>query len=200
MKRILALLAVLCLTIGTAAAFSDVCPNDWYSSDVDYVAAHGLMSGISASAFAPDASVTRGMAVTVLYRMAGSPAVSGTTAFSDVRSGTWYCDAVTWAKNLGIAAGYDSGTFGPNDTVTREQLAVFLWRYARCAGMEIPVGVLGGFCDAGTVSSWATTGVKYAVGAGLLSGEQGGLLCPRGVASRAELATVLHRFTIPVVG
>lgn len=199
-KRLCALLIVLCLTVGAAAAFSDVNENDWYCRDVEYVFQNGYMSGASDEMFAPNDPVTRGTVVTVLYRLEGAPEINGPVSFPDVAAGEWYSDAAAWAGSVGVAAGYDNGAFGPNDIVTREQLAVFLWRYARYKEMEIADGVVGGFNDAGRISSWALEGMKHAVGAGLISGKDGGLLDPPGVSSRAELAVILHRLMTPAAG
>lgn len=199
-KRLCALLIALCLTMGAAAAFSDVSETDWYGDEVEYVFQQGLMSGVSNDSFAPQEPVSRGMVVTVLYRLDGSPSVGGSTSFSDISPGIWYSDAIIWARSAGVAAGYGNDTFGPNDTVTREQLAVFLWRYASYKGMEIANGVLGGYHDAVYISSWALDGMKHAVGAGLVTGKDGGWLDPGGVASRAELAAILQRLMTPAAG
>ena len=199
-RRLGALLAVLCLIAGTAAAFSDVKESDWYYGAVEYAVQAGLMKGASGDVFLPGDTVTRGMTVTVLYRMEGSPAVGGGVPFPDVAAGEWYSDAVAWAKSTGVATGYGTGTFGPNDAMTREQLAVFLWRYAKYKGTEIANGVLGGYCDAGTVSTWALEGMTHAVGAGLIAGKDGNRLDPDGIATRAELATILQRLATPAAG
>lgn len=199
-RRFLALLAALCLTAVSAAAFSDVNEESWYSGEVTYVVQEGLMKGVSQDLFAPDWAVTRATVVTVLYRMEGEPSAAGDSGFPDVAEDAWYGAAVAWAGEAGIAAGYDTGAFGPDDPVTREQLAVFLWRYAQYTGMEIADGVLGGYGDAGTVSQWAEDGMKHAVGAGLITGKTGGLLDPGGVATRAELAAILQRLATPVSG
>ncbi len=199
-KRLCALLAALCLTTGAATAFSDISETDWYSDEVEYISAQGLMNGVSAGIFAPLTPLTRGMAVTVLYRLEGAPAVSGDAPFPDVSQDKWYCNAVFWAKSAGVANGYDNGSFGPNDALTREQLAVFLQRYALCKGTEIADGVLGGFYDGGSVSAWALDGMKHAVGAGLITGKDGDVLDPGGTATRAELAAVLCRLMTPAAG
>lgn len=200
LRRVLALLAALCLTAGAAAAFSDVNEESWFSDEVAYVVQEGLMQGVSQDLFAPGWAVTRGTVVTVLYRLEDSPAPEEGPVFPDVAADTWYANAVNWARNTGIAAGYDSGNFGPDDPVTREQLAVFLWRYAQYKGLEIAQGVTGGFSDAGKISTWAEDGMKHAVGAGLLAGKDGGLLDPGGIATRAELAAILQRLNTPVSG
>lgn len=199
-KRVLALLAALCLTAGTAAAFSDVHESDWYSDEVAYVAQTGLMKGVSGDLFAPDWAVSRGTVVTVLYRLADSPTVTTTVSFSDVAAGSWYFDGVAWAQAAGVAAGYENGDFGPDDNVTREQLAVFLERYAKYKDLEIASGVVGGYNDTDRISAWALDGMKHAVGAGLITGKDGNLLDPKGLATRAQLAAVLQRMNTPVQG
>jgi len=199
-KRLCALLAAVCITAGAASAFSDVSGQEWYGNQVEYVCGQGLMNGISDQLFAPETPVTRGMAVTVLHRLEGAPAAAGTASFSDVSTGQWYCDAVAWAQNTEVSDGYGNGNFGPDDTVTREQLAVFLWRYARYKGMEIADGIVNGYYDADSISTWALDGMRHAVGAGLITGKDGDLLDPGGPASRAELAVVLCRLRTPAAG
>lgn len=200
MRKLCALLAALGLTVGAAAAFSDVQEGDWHPGAVEYVSEHGLMDGVSGDLFAPDTAVTRGMVVTVLYRLEGAPEVAGPASFPDVGADTWYGGAVAWAQGADVAAGYGSGDFGPNDIVTREQLAVFLQRYAVYKGMEIADGVLGGYRDEESISFWALDGMKHAVGAGLIAGRGGDMLEPGGVASRAELAVILQRLMTPAAG
>lgn len=199
-KRLLALLAALCLTVGTAAAFSDVSESDWYADEVAYVVQAGLMKGVSDDLFAPGWAVSRGTVATVLYRLDGSPAVTTGSPFPDVAAGSWYADAVIWAQTTGVAAGYGNGTFGPDDNITREQLAVFLQRYAELKGQEIASGVVSGYYDSGSISAWALDGIKHAVGAGLITGKDGNLLDPRGLATRNQLAVVLQRMHTPVQG
>ena len=199
-RRLCALMTALFLTVLWAAAFSDVSQQDWYGDEVEFVFEQGLMNGVSDELFSPHTPVTRGMAVTVLYRLEGSPAVADPSGFPDVGADQWYGDAAAWAKNTGLASGYDTGNFGPNDAVTREQLAVFLWRYADYKGMEIASGVIGGYYDAESVSLWALDGVRHAVGAGLMTGKDGDLLDPGGAATRAELAVILRRLTTPAAG
>lgn len=199
-KKMMALLLALCLTVSGAAAFSDVAEGAWYYQEVQQVSQEGLMSGVSTGEFAPGVSVTRGMVVTVLYRMEGTPATTQVASFSDVTAGEWYADAAAWAQTAQIASGYDGGTFGPKDNVTREQLAVFLWRYAQYKGMELADGVLGGFEDSEHISAWAQEGMAHTVGAGLITGTSDGQLKPNGVATRAQLAVILCRLLTPVAG
>ena len=190
------------IKITVANNHEDVCPsilfNDipplgsaWYHEDVDYVVGRGYMTGVSISSFAPNKTLTRAMVVTILYRMAGQPSVSGTSGFSDVPSGKWYSSAVTWAKNKGIATGYSSKIFGPEDPVTREQMVTFLYRYA---GSPPAAGSLSSFPDAGKVGSWAVTAMKWAIGRGIIKGNSDGTLNPGGTATRAQFAAIVHRY------
>ena len=173
--------------------FKDVPPlgSAWYHEDVDYVLEKGYMTGVSADSFAPNKTLTRAMVVTILYRMAGEPAVSGSSGFTDVPDGKWYSKAVTWAKNKGIATGYDQKTFGPDDPVTREQMITFLYRFA---GKPSGTGSLTGFPDAGKVSSWAVDAMKWAIGKGIIKGNSDGTLNPKGTATRAQFAAIVHRY------
>lgn len=195
MKRICAalLLAVLLCTPALAAPFTDVTADDWYSQQVDYVYEQGLMDGTSDTAFSPDVTLSRGMMLTILYRMAGKPFVVGVN-FTDVAYGTWYSDAALWAKQTGIAEGSGDGTLGHADPLTREQMAVMLYRYARQRGYSIRPGAgLEGFADADRVSSWAKDAVAWAVSSGLMQGSDG-KLNPGGYADRAQTAVVIARF------
>lgn len=195
-RRILAaLLLVACLcTTAHAASFVDVPDQEWYSEQVKYVSELGLMNGTSATEFSPDLMLSRGMMLTILYRMAGEPAVSG-TGFTDVEPGKWYTAAAAWAGQTGIAQGSGDGTLGHEDTLTREQMAVMLYRYARHQGHDVRanVALLETFTDAGQVSSWAKEAVAWAVGNGLMQGA-GGKLSPSNGADRAQTAVVIARF------
>lgn len=194
-KRICAalLLAAMLCTTAYAAPFADVTAQDWYSEQVDYVYEHGLMGGTSDTTFAPNVTLSRGMMLTILYRMEGEPAVSG-TGFSDVEAGKWYSNAAAWAKQTGVAEGSGDGTLGHADPLTREQMAVMLYRYARLKGYDVSGGgVLSGFGDAAQVSAWAKDAMAWAVGKGLIQGA-GGRLLPGGTADRGQAATVIARF------
>jgi hypothetical protein len=167
-----------------------VSENAWCHAAVDYVMNNGLMVGVSARSFGPSQSVTRAMAVAVLYRLAEKPAMLGTeSAFSDVTAGKWYSDAVAWAAKNGIAAGYTDGSFGLGDAVTREQLVCFLWRYF--GAEEADESVLDDFADGASVSRWARQAFAWAIGAGVVHGDTQGLLDPKGAASRAQYAQIL---------
>ena len=178
-----------------ALPFADVRKTDWFYSDVEYVYKKGLMAGTGAKDFDPNSQLTRGMIVTVLYRLEKEPAVSGASKFADVNASQWYGNAVIWAAANGIVSGYSDTSFGPNDAITREQLAAILYRYAVHSGMTAVTQEenLGGFADADQISSYAVQAMNWAVGKGLLKGSDG-LLMPKAQASRAQVAAILHRF------
>ena len=182
-------------TTGTTLRFDDVSRSDWFYDDVRYVYENGIMDGTGAYRFAPNAQLTRAMIVTILYRMAGSPAMSGASDFKDVDSNKWFAKAVAWAAANGIVNGYGSGRFGPNDPVTREQLAAILYRYTayRKASAASNGDNLASFSDLGTVSGYALESMNWAVGAGLLKGANG-KLDPKANATRAQVAAIIHRY------
>lgn len=174
--------------------FLDAQLSDWFANDVQYVVDKELMKGISGYYFSPNGTTTRGQAVTILYRLAGSPSVSG-DGFSDVKSSDWFYKAVQWASENGVASGYGGGRFGPNDTLSREQLAAMLYRYAQFKKLDTSsAGGLSGFSDSGSVSGYALDAMSWAVSKGLISGTSGGKLAPASTATRAQLAAILHRF------
>ncbi len=175
--------------------FSDVKSTDWFYGAVEFAVKNGLFKGTSATAFSPDAQMTRAMLVTVLYRREGSPTVTGTNGFADVKSGEWYTDAVVWANKNGIVTGYSSGLFSTNDDVTREQMAAILYRYSQYKGYDVTkTADLSVFIDASGISSWAQTAMNWANAEGLINGRTTATLAPKGSATRAEVATVLQRF------
>ena len=175
--------------------FSDVNVNNWYYNAVQYVYNKGLMQGTGSSTFSPATSTTRGMVVTLLYRLAGSPSVSGSNSFSDVDSDAYYAAAVTWAAKNNIVSGYDSGKFGPNDPITREQLAAILYRYASAQSYDVSkTGDLSSFSDVSKVSSYAKTALAWANGSGLITGTNNQTLNADGTADRSQLAAILMRF------
>ncbi|WP_087065848.1 S-layer homology domain-containing protein [Intestinibacillus massiliensis] len=175
--------------------FTDVREGDWFYDSVKYAYGHSLMLGTSPSAFSPEASTERGMIVTVLWRMEGQPEAAGIHAFTDVGSGAYYADAVAWADGNGIVLGYGDGKFGPEDTITREQLAAILWRYAQYKGKDVGAGgTLERFTDAAAVSGYAQEAMRWATGQGILSGKGDGILDPMGQATRAETAAMLMRY------
>ena len=172
--------------------FVDVPGGAWYEDAVDYVYRRGLMSGTSANEFSPDVTTSRAMLVMILYRLAGSPAVDGTPFFTDVEAGAWYAQAVNWASANGIVDGYGEGLFGPNDPVTREQMAVILQRYCQYAGVDVTNrSALDRFADSADVAAWSQEAVEWAVADGLISGTDANLLLPGGDATRAQAAQIL---------
>ena len=178
-----------------SAGFDDVSASAWYYPAVQFVSGRGLMNGVGNRAFDPNTSVSRAMTAAILYRMAGSPAVEYSAVFSDVADGTWYSDAVVWAAQSGVAGGYTDGSFRPSETISREQLAALLYRYAVKNGGGSASGELSRFSDAASVSAWAEEALKWATAAGVMNGDTSGRLNPRGGASRAELAQMLMNYT-----
>lgn len=177
-----------------ALPFDDVDENDWFFNEVKYVYDKGMMNGTASDAFAPGASTSRGMLVTILYRLAGSPAAQG-PAFPDVSPTQYYASPVGWAAGQSIVNGYEDGSFRPDGLLTREQLAAILYRYSRAVGYSTAArGNLTGFTDSATISSYALEPMSWAVGAGLLSGMGDGTVNPQGQATRAQVATILTRF------
>ena len=175
--------------------FADVSEKDWFYGDVMFVCENGLMLGTSKTLFSPHGTATRGMMATILWRMEGSPAPKGKNSFTDVVAGKWYADAITWAAENGIFAGYGKDKFGPNDPITREQLAAIFYRYADYKGYDLTVkGNLDKFKDADKITDYAKTAMQWAVGSSLVKGKSGNLLDPQGTATRAEIAAMLHRF------
>ena len=176
--------------------FNDVSANDGFASAVDYVTGKGMMNGTADNTFSPKANTTRGMVVTVLYRLENQPSTSA-ASFTDVASGAYYANAVAWANANGIVSGYGSGKFGPNDKVTREQLAAILYRYAQYKKYDVSVGEdtnILSYNDAQSISSYAIPAIQWACGAGVVTGKSGSKLDPKGNATRAEVAAMLMRF------
>ncbi len=176
--------------------FLDVSRVDWFYYDVRYVCENGLMNGTSRNRFSPYGTATRGMLVTILYRMENEPRCFGSAAFSDVKPGAYYEKAVVWASQNNIVSGYTDGTFRPDAPVTREQLASILYRYTLYRGQDVSAGEttsLTGYGDAQAVSSYALPAMRWACGTGILQGANG-KLNPSGLATRAQLAAMLHRY------
>lgn len=192
----------------TTLTFSDVKEGDWYYEAVSYVSRRGLMNGTSDILFSPGSKVSRAMTVTILYRLAGQPAVSANCGFDDVERGSWYEKAVIWASENGIVNGYSSGNFGPYDNITREQMAAVFCRYAKSRGIDVTQAgknvnlgpTSSAIRDGGLVSPYAQEAMKWAVGSGLISGRGNGLLDPAGTASRAEAAQILMNFCEKIAG
>ena len=179
--------------------FPDVTEGDWFYDAVRYAYETGLMDGVEDNLFAPNSETTRAQLVTILYRLAGQPAVSGNLPFTDVESGTWYTDAVAWAAQNGIVNGVSDTEFAPGDDITREQLAVILYRYAAYQGYDVSQRAdLSGFGDASSISDYAQEALSWAHAQGLVLGFEDGSLRPQGTASRAQIAAVLMRFLAAV--
>ena len=213
-RKFLALLALLlCLALSVPAlaaeglsafqnpqnaqpgAFSDVPSGSWYYDDVAYVYDTGLMTGLTATAFGPNLSTTRGMIVTILWRMENEPAAKHGCPFADVRRGSYYEQAIAWASENGIVTGFDASTFAPDRTITREQLAAILFRFAAYRGMDAVTlrENLSSFQDQAAISAYAVSALNWAVGEGLMQGT-GDKLEPTGSATRAQVAAMLRRF------
>lgn len=179
-----------------SAPFTDVDTAKWYHLSVDYVLTHKMMNGVSSRAFAPNANLTRGMLVQILYNLEGKP--KGTAAnFSDVQADAWYAKAVGWAASNKVVTGYADGTFRPNAAVTREQAAAILYRYAQSKGIDVSVGEntnILSYVDVQQASEYAIPALQWAVGAGVLNGKNGGRLAPTGTATRAEIAAIMQRW------
>ena len=179
-----------------AMSFSDVADTAWYADAVKYAYENGLMTGVSESEFAPDGTATRAQIVTILWRLAGSPEVNYALRYADADEGAWYGEAVRWAASTGIVTGYTESSFGPNDAITREQLAAILYRYGKAQGQ----GFAGmwyfplRYDDVPRISSWADEAMHWCVMKGILNGTSGTTLSPKDTATRAQLAVILQRF------
>lgn len=177
-----------------SSRFDDIAAGAWYESAVSYALEKGLFSGTSEKTFSPNGTMTRSMLVTVLWRMEGTPAATG-SSFNDVESGKWYTDAVAWASSNCIVTGYGNGTFGVSDSVTRQQLAAILYRYASLKGMDVSASAdISGYADTSEIASWARAPVEWSVKSGIINGVSGNKLSPSGTATRAQAAAMLMRF------
>lgn len=180
-----------------ALPFTDLAVGAWYEDAVAYVYRHDLMSGFSEDTFGPNAALSRAQLCQILYNMEGRPAVTGSGSFSDLADGAWYTDAVTWAASQGIVDGYGGGLFGPDDNITREQLASILYRCAQARGDDVSVGEdtnILSYSDAADVAEYAVSAMQWACGAGVITGISESALAPRGEATRAQTAAMLMRF------
>lgn len=178
----------------TSLPFNDVSYGDWYYNAVQFVYSRGIMDGVDYYKFDPNGTITRGMIVTMLWRMAGEPFEMPVTSFTDVEIGRYYTTAVAWACRNGIADGMGESTFGPNDAITREELVTLLYRYAQYFGHSCIGTSIEGFADAGSVSSYAYNAMCWAYKAGVVTGTTGSRLNPQGTASRAEAAQMIMSF------
>ena len=176
--------------------FTDVAANAWYHDAVAYVYDNGMMNGVTENTFAPNATTTRGMIVTMLHRLEGEPGVNYLLPFGDVAEGLWYTEAVRWAASEGIVNGVSDTSYAPDNAITREQMAAILYRYAQYKGYDTSVGgmSLAEYTDADQISSYATTAMQWANENGLITGRTDTTLVPQGTATRAEVATILMRF------
>ncbi len=182
-------------TTTPAKSFDDVAASSWYNNAVKYVAENGIMNGVSDKLFAPDQKVSRAMFVQILYNMENKPAANGAVTFADVKQSAWYRDAVAWAASNGIVTGVSSTEFAPEKSVTREQFAVMLYRYASYKGtLKASSGDLSGYVDSSAVSSYAADAMKWAIGNGIITGKTGNKLDPKGGATRAEAAAMIVRY------
>ena len=179
--------------------FADLDPDAWYHEGVDFVLENGLMNGYPDQTFGPDDILTRSMFVQVLYNLEGRPAVSGQDAYTDTVEGAWYTDAVLWASQNGIVNGYGNGLFGPEDAVSREQMATMFYRYSQLKGYSLTEGNYDHFPDKADVSQFAETAMRWAVGNGLLMGMGDGTLAPLDDSTRVEFVTLIQRFVETIV-
>jgi len=196
LKRIGSFLFGLTLTLGLCVpafaavgdtGYSDVSADAWYAEAVDYCRENGFMSGTGADSFSPEENMTRSMLVTVLYRQADTPAVTGAPTFTDTAAGTWYSDAVVWATADGLMQGYGNGLFGTNDPVTREQLATVLYRQAGSPQVEAGEA----FADESAIASYALNAVRWARANGIINGSTGNRFLPKDNATRAQVAQIM---------
>lgn len=186
--------------IDNSKDFEDVDAGDWFEDAVDFASSHELFQGVAPTAFAPEEPMTRAMLSTVLWRLEGEESASVLDTFTDVTDGSWYEDGVAWASEHGIIQGYNSNVFGPNDNVTREQMALMIYRYADYQGMDTTGRAgLTRFTDGAQTSEWAKDALEWALSNGLINGKGNGVLDPTGSASRAEVATVLQRLVALIV-
>lgn len=182
-----------------SSAYTDVANSAWYSKAVEYVTSNKIMTGTSDSTFEPSSKTTRAMVATILYRMAGSPATSTTSEFTDVSSSSWYASAVAWCKANDIYEGMPDGTFRPNETITREQLATVLQRFAEYSKQTTDSSSkLSSFKDASSVSPWAKDAISWATGNNILTGYSDNTLQPKNTTTRAELAQILYNYFLKI--
>jgi hypothetical protein len=168
--------------------FSDVDLSKWYGEYITYVVQNGIMQGMGDGTFAPDTDLTRAQLAQILYNIAGQPEVTSASPFADVAAGKWYTAAITWAAENGVVKGYGDGNFGPEDKLTREQLATMLWRYA---GEPASEGKLADFTDAASISAYAVDALKWATEVGIVNGMGDGTIAPQGLATRAQVAKMI---------
>ena len=182
-----------------SAHLTDVELNAWYHEAVDYVVEHGIMAGVSATAFQPNGSLTRGQVVQILHNLEGKPEETAEAPFTDT-AGHWALEAIAWAAQNNVVAGYDDGTFGPEKLVTREEFAQMMYNYAKFKGYDLTAGGdLAQFPDAGAISDWAETALSWANGKGLINGHDNGTIDPQDNTTRAQAASIMKNFDLKVV-
>ena len=182
-----------------SAHLTDVELNAWYHEAVDYVVEHGIMAGVSATAFQPNGSLTRGQVVQILHNLEGKPEETAEAPFTDT-AGHWALEAIAWAAQNNVVAGYDDGTFGPEKLVTREEFAQMMYNYAKFKGYDLTAGGdLTQFPDAGAISDWAETALSWANGKGLINGHDNGTIDPQGNTTRAQAVSIMKNFDLKVV-
>ena len=187
-------------TTPETVAFSDVSESDWFYKGISYVVETGMMNGVGENQFAPNAPLTREMLAVVLYNMEKQPESTGVNLFADVKADMWYTDAIVWANANGIVAGYDDSTFGLGDSITREQLAAILYRYAQMKGYDVTEKAdLTGYVDSAAISGYAVEAMQWANANGIVNGMTATTLAPQGTATRAQVATILMNFCENVV-
>lgn len=203
-KQLLALLCVLALLTGSAlgaeegVVYHDIAGDEWCVDAVDELTQKGIMTGVEEGTFGPYLPVTRATVILVLWRLEGFPEAEVAEPFPDVEP--WFETAAAWAKGYGIATGYLDGSFGGRDTVSREQMACFLYRYAQYRGEPLAQGALGLFSDADEISEWAQDAMAHVAGLGIFQGGDGARLDPKGITNRAALAVMIHRMLTPAAG
>jgi hypothetical protein len=178
--------------------FSDLADDSKYAEAAEFVTQSGIMSGVNENEFAPELAATRAMAVTVLWRLEGSPVVNYAINFEDVEMESWYAEAVRWAASTGIINGYSDKQFAPHDVITREQLAVVMWRYAKSENADVSIGEstnILSYEDVSSVSDYAIAAFQWTCGSGIMSGDTISTLAPNEQVSRIYFASVLHRYS-----
>ena len=182
--------------------FSDLKSGAWYHDAIDYAVKHGLMKGTGTETFEPEATTSRAMIATILWRLADEPTAAEGNSFTDVAEGTWYTEAVAWASESGIVEGYGNGQFLPDGDITREEFATMLWRFAKAQGYDVSIGEdtnILSYADAADISEWAVPAMQWACGAGIIQGDEANLLDPQGNATRAQAAAMLQRVCLNII-
>ena len=191
------ILSIVPVYAANVSGFSDVDEGDWYADHVQYCYENDLMKGTSTTTFEPNTKMSRAMLVTVLYRVAGSPAISGANPFKDLAAGSWYYNAVIWAYENGIVKGTSATAFSPDDDISREAMVTIFYRYAQSESYDVSNRIaLTSYTDVASVSAWAKEAMQWAVADGMIKGSSATTLNPEGATTRAECATVIRRFDV----